>query len=103
MYQPLNNSPKRQGVMVHEYVKKVAQSIAGEYYEKAASNDDFYKAWPKQDAYIRRCWQDHVGVARACLTEMLKSAKYTAEQKEQIYDALLLDRTLPKSQTRGIH
>jgi len=76
--------------------------MAGCHYEVAAGMDWFYKAYPNQNRYIEAHWNEFVGQARSVLADMLTKS-YPDDQKEVILDALLLDRTLPASQSRGLN
>lgn len=88
--------------MVHEMVKKTAQELAGAYYEWQATHtgraNDFYANFPSIDAFVRRDWPNFVRVAKECLVEQLKDPNVSPMEKQQIYDALLNDASLPYSQ-----
>lgn len=80
---------------VHVSVAKIAQTMAAESYQDMAMDDIFYKMWPKEREYVNKNWQQFVQDARKSLTLMLTMDKYTEDQKEEIMQALLLDRALP--------
>lgn len=96
------HSEQRKGVMCHEVVQKIAMEMAGTFYEKGAHYNTFYAAHPSQEKFIKSNWGDFVAAARGALVDMLNLPR-SDEEKEQIYEILQLDRTLPRSQTRGLH
>jgi len=80
--------------------------MAGLFYSKAAHSNNFYKAFPNEKDFIATQWPDFVGHVRTALTELLKPVNFyktTETQREEIYNAICLDRTLPKSQSRGLN
>lgn len=80
---------------VHWRIAEAAKEFAGEFYEARASFDNaFYKAWPNQRNFIRKNWKSFVGPARQVLTSMLNTPGRPEDQKEQIYEALLMDRVI---------
>jgi len=93
---------RKDGRMVHKTIKKVAQEMAGSYYEHAASHkkhgDEFYKAFPSQKAFMKSEWRKFVQTAKECMTQMLANPLTPEAYKQDIYHALLLDATLPYSQ-----
>lgn len=97
---------QREGVMVHEIIEKRSKEMAALFYGDAASkSNNFYKAFPNEADFIATQWPDFIGHTKAALTQLLRPEmfyKTTEEQREQIYDVLCLDRTLPKSQSRGL-
>lgn len=87
----------RDARMVHTMIEKTAKEMAGAYYEVAASKDNaFFRDWPVQRNFIRVNWRNFVLAARQTLTDML-SRNYPDEMKAKIYDALMLDSSLPYS------
>ncbi len=87
--------------MVHHLIADTAKKLAGTYYEYAASNgrhgNEFYAAFPSQDAFIKNQWQNFVMVGKELLTTMLSNPATPESEKQDIYHALLLDATLPYS------
>lgn len=82
--------------MVHEGVAKIAREMAGAYYERAAGRDDkWYSRFPNQQDFIDTNWKNFVLVARQSLGQMLGSNMYDDRTKEQVYEILTLDATLP--------
>lgn len=81
--------------IAHNLVAKVAREMAGEFYEGAASLDnDFYHHYPSIDKFISREWGRFVPIARSQLAKMLTMDKYSDHMKEQITEALIMDRCL---------
>jgi hypothetical protein len=84
----------------HRMIKSAAQEMAGIFYENEASmNDVFYHHYPNQGFFIQREWGRFVPAARATLAKML-TMNYSETIKEEIMEALLLDRSLPQSQQK---
>lgn len=87
--------------MVHWLIKDVAQSLAGAYYELAASTgkhcNEFYKAFPNQKKFIRKEWPRFIHYARQTMVQQLMDGSLSDAQKLDISDALCLDATLPYS------
>jgi hypothetical protein len=79
----------------HKLLKSVAEEMAGCWYEEAAHYDHFYKAYPNQGNFIRRKWGAFIPQARAALSKMLGMPQYSEAIKEEIFEALCLDRTVP--------
>lgn len=76
----------------HERIAKTAKAFAGEFYEERARRDNaFFKEWPIERNFIRKHWHSFIGPARQVLTSMLGMNHVPEDQKEQIYEALLLD------------
>ncbi len=95
---------QRNGVMVHELIQRVAKEAAQMFYDAACTkSNNMYKAFPNEADFVATQWPDFIGHAKAKLTEMLTLPGVPEDQKEFIYDALCLDRTLPKSQSRGLN
>ena len=88
--------------IVHFLVKKTAQELAGCYYEWQATmhrrGDDFYKAYPSVDAFVENDWPNFVKTAKQTMAEQLADPMVPDHEKEQIYEALTLDATMPWSQ-----
>ncbi len=94
---------QRNGVLVHELIAKVAKDLSRIFYDKACTkSNNMYKAFPNEDAFVATQWPDFIAEARMALTNKLADPGTPADQKEFIYDAICLDRTCPKSQTRGM-
>ncbi len=82
--------------LAHKLVAKTAKEMAAEFYDTAARNNKFYKQWPHERIFVVHNWRYFVKLARACLTHLLTKPEYTEEQKELIFEALIMDRSLPQ-------
>lgn len=84
----------------HKLIKKTAQDFAGCFYEEEARLDNnFFKRFPKQKEFIAMTWNLFIPAARETLAKML-ALPYSDVIKEEIHEALQLDRTLPENQIR---
>lgn len=79
----------------HVKVKEIAEGIANEAYEALARDNTFYRLWPKRETFVRKAWPKFITTARGMLAKML-TMQYTEEVKQEVYDILLQDRSLPK-------
>lgn len=96
-------SRQREGEVVHELVAATARVLSEKAYEKIASqSNNFYKAWPNIKDFVDINWPDMIAPARKALAHKLGLNSTDESEKELIYEALLLDRSLPKSQTRNL-
>lgn len=88
----------------HWLIKKTAQEMAGEWYETAARDDQIFKICPDQKVFIRKCWGHFIPLARVCLIKSLKSRTLPEAAKEEIMEAIILDKSCPKDTAvhRGI-
>jgi hypothetical protein len=88
--------------MVHKLIKKTAQEMAGIFYEWQATQrrygDEFYKVYPNVEAFMKRDWPNFVRAAKECLVTQLNDPSVSDRDKEDIYEAMTLDATLPYSQ-----
>lgn len=87
--------------LAHKQVAEAAKQWAGAWYEEAAGNNDFYHnvlqpQYRSQEHFILQCWAQFIPVARAALAASLNDPNLPEKQKHEIYDALLLDKTLPR-------
>lgn len=82
----------------HEMIKKVSQELAGEWYESAAKDDHIFKICPNQKQFIKKCWGHFIPLARATLVKLLNSPTLPDLAKEDIMEAIILDKQLPKDQ-----
>jgi hypothetical protein len=88
--------------MCHQLIADVAKGIAGKMYDKFAGDDEFYKLFPKESLYIAKEYGRYVPEARAVLAKMLGLSTTSNEDKEKIFDALMLDRGLPVGRISGV-
>jgi len=99
----IGRKKRRQGDhrMVHWLIKQTAEELAGAYYEDCATNrkhgNEFYKAFPNLEAFVKDQWPMFVMTTKEVLTSMLDNPMLAEAQKQEIYHALLLDATLPYS------
>ena len=82
-------------------IKKTAVEMAHEIFEEMSSDNTFHKIWPNRKWYVDRKWSVFIPAARAALTEMLKG-NYPESTKEAIFEALLLDKTLPQGNDTSV-
>lgn len=82
---------------VHKLIKKTAKEMACHFYEFAAHDNVFYKYYPSMRFFQDYEWQKFVRAAKETLTDML-AGNYPETYKAEIYEALLLDGTLPYSE-----
>jgi hypothetical protein len=94
---------QREGEIVHILIMETAKVMAGKAYDKMASqSNSFYAAMPSESDWIAKTWPDWIEPARKALTTKLGLASTDPAEKEIIYEALVLDRSLPKSHTRHL-
>lgn len=79
----------------HQMVAHVQQEMAQEIYEELAKNDAFYKQHPDRNEFVKMCAPTLRDAARGVLSEQLARHDVPHEQKEAIYEALLLDKVIP--------
>lgn len=87
------NAPTMQHA--HEIVARVAKEFACEFYESAAHDNAFYAHYPDLITFKDLEWHLFIPKAREVLAQMLMM-DYPESTKEQIYEALSLDRSLPR-------
>lgn len=88
--------------MCHKVVAETAKGLCGAEYELNCSmSNDFYKAYPSQKQYIRRHWKNMIPAARKTLVMMLKDNSISDILKDEIADALILDRALPQGDAQA--
>lgn len=86
----------------HKLIKATAQEFAGTFYDSAAHDDLFYKYYPKEKSFVAREWGRFVPHARQILAQMLNRNDVSQHEKDEISEALLMDRSLPQSQQHGL-
>lgn len=79
----------------HKLVAETAKEIAAAAYEDMARDNNFYRLWPKQKIFVAKHYKNFIRPARECLARMLGMDKFSEETKDEILQALLLDRALP--------
>lgn len=81
----------------HMLVSKTAVQICGAAYEMMAKDDSFFKMWPKEKEFVAKQWGNFIRPARESLTKMLTMDSVSQHMKDEILEALLLDRALPSN------
>lgn len=76
----------------HNLIAKTAKEMAAEWYESAAHDNAFYRAFPSRRNFVRAMWSAFAPQARAILASML-AGDYPQSMKDEIYEALQLDWT----------
>ena len=78
----------------HYLVMKTAREFAGELHEVYSGKwPDFHKAYPSQNAFVRKYWPAFIEEARATLARLL-GENIDEKLKKEIYDALIRDQSL---------
>lgn len=80
----------------HELIKKFSIELAGTWYETAARDDEIFKICPNQKEFIAKCWGHFIPLARVMMTKLLARPDIDDVYKEEIMEAIILDKTLPK-------
>ena len=92
----------KSSLATHKLIKQTAQEFAGAFYDGAAHDNIFYKMYRSERLFVTREWGRFVPHARSILAQMLARNDVGEHEKEQIEEALQLDRTLPQSQQHGL-
>lgn len=90
------------GAMCHWRIEKLARIRASQKYEEFASNNDFYKMWPRMAEFVESEWGIYIPEARSALAKVLGLKHISQEAKEEIMEALALDRSLPVGRIGGM-
>lgn len=81
--------------VVHHLVADTAKEIAAAEWEgRCSASDNFYKAWPNVNVWVRRRWTSFIQDARTHLAELLAPQHHyalTETQRQDIHEALLLN------------
>ncbi len=80
----------------HKLVEKTAKDMAWEAYEARATDNVFYKQFPNQRKYVAHNWKHFIRFARETLVRMLGMPQYSEHLKEEIFEALMLEQTIPQ-------
>jgi hypothetical protein len=89
-----------QDVTAHELIAKTAVEMAQEVYEELCSGSNaIYKVQGDRDDFVRQCAPTLKAAAKVLLGNLLRSNTTSEYEKEQIYEALVLDHMLPKTGT----
>ncbi len=83
--------------LAHKKVAEIAKACAAADYDRLAnSSNAFYKRWPHERVFVGHNWRYYVKIARACMIHLLTKENISEEDKEKIFEALMLDRSLPQ-------
>lgn len=102
IFNELGHGQTTNGAMAHWRIVAVAKGIAGKKYDMFANDDEFYKMFPNEQAYIDREYGRFIPEARTTLAKMLALPTVSEADKAEIMDALLLDKSLPVGRISGI-
>jgi hypothetical protein len=84
-------------ITAHRLIAEVATAMAQEVYEELCSGSNaLYKVHGDRDDAVRQWAPMLVKAAKVQLGQMLNNPTVSDYEKEQIYEALVLDATLPK-------
>lgn len=83
----------------HFLIKKTAVELAGQHYDKAAHDNVFYHYYPTEKFFIQHEWHQFITMAKSILTSMLGRHDICEAMKEEIFDALIKNASLPKGGT----
>jgi hypothetical protein len=86
--------PMRAKGMVHKDLAGLAKEMAAAHYEVLAKDNRFYKQFPKQAVFVRKCWIYYVAGARDILVGMLGDANRPEAQRQAIMDCILKDAAI---------
>jgi hypothetical protein len=78
----------------HWRIAKVAKEIAHIRYDAYASDNAFFAMYPNEARFVQKFWGVYIDIARDLLANLLTDPMIGDAEKEQIYDALLLDGTV---------
>jgi hypothetical protein len=93
--------PRQKNIIAHELVAKTAKDMAHEVYENLAKDNRFYEMYPLRSNWVEQAYPRFIEYARKALAELLGKPGFPEDQKEVIYQALILDSSLPRH--RGMH
>lgn len=83
-------------VLAHKLVAKVAKECCSADYDRLARDNRFFKHWPSERCFVGHNWRFYIKTARACLTKLLANPNFPEDKKEEIFEALMLDRSIPR-------
>jgi hypothetical protein len=82
--------------LVHKKIAEVAKAIAAAEYDRLAYDNRFYKKYPTERGFVGKNWRYYIKIARMCMTHLLSKPDFPEAEKEKIFEALMLDRSLPQ-------
>ncbi len=83
-------------IYAHKMVADLAVQMVQAAYEDIASDNDCYAMMPPRSEFVKQWAPRFVDAARQQLAAMLSNRMVSDSEKEQIFEALYLDRTLPR-------
>lgn len=92
---PKGQKPK--DVTAHWLIAELCSGVANEMYEILASDNRFYEQNQDRKRFVEHCAPMCKDISRALLTRMLDEPETSQMEKDQIYEALILDASLPKT------
>lgn len=92
----------KSSLVCHKLVRSVAREFAGAFYDGAARDNTFYKMYPSEKFFVDYEWGRFVPHARQIMAQMLAREDIGLHEKDEIEEALQLDRTLPQTQQHGL-
>lgn len=85
-------------VNAHKMVADLCEKMAQEVYEECATRyNNWYAMNPNRRAFVQECAPTLRQQARTILAGMLGDPKVSDKEKARIYDALILDKTIPQT------
>lgn len=84
----------------HHMVMAVALGIADALYEECAKNNEWYKHNKSRRNFVKKTAPEFFAQAREILVDML-ATNITESEKQDIYDALLADASIPRAPKRS--
>lgn len=89
-----------QNVTAHKLIADLCVHMAEEIYEEVCSGSNaVYKVQGNRRDFVKQCAPTMKPAAIGVLGSMLRDPKLSEWDKEQIYEALVMDRSMPKDGT----
>lgn len=88
--------------LAHKRVAQIAVAMANEIYEELAPRNQFYAAFPDRREFLNQCAPTLIHEARSALAKMLSDPGISDHDKEEIFEALELDRAIPDAENRSV-
>lgn len=71
------------------------------FYEESAHDNAFYNHYPARSLFVEREWHMFIQHARRCMAEQLADPNVAVGVKDDIMEALTLDRMIPRPDNVG--
>lgn len=91
--------PEYKNVTTSKLVNKLCIEFAEEIYDYTAQRDNLFYKMQDHDDFIRKMAPECREVAIQTLCEMLADPKILDKEKDEIYEALLQDKSVPAGAT----